>query len=144
MRLPTPLHEAVIPLASQALYAEMDGKHKTAGRSVQAISDRHGGEGLTIAILAWCDTLTHYKLGRFVADDPVAIAWQEQKTGRIETADEVPVEARWAGRVIAARAADDRPGFDALISALPHDAAAVGAHVAALLSMVALNVRAVR
>ncbi|MEV4180684.1 hypothetical protein AB0J28_04465 [Streptosporangium canum] len=44
--------------------------------------------------------------------------------------------------MITARAARDKAGFEALRTAIPHDPAAVGAHVMGLLTLIATYMRA--
>lgn len=132
----------VIKLATTALHAAMRDDWPAATTAVQAINDRHGGRGLMAAILAWCDTAILKMTGSFTASGSVAVAFQAVETGEIGGADDVPAEVRWAGRLIAARAADDEPTFNALIESVPSDPKAMGAHVARLLEMVAINIRA--
>jgi hypothetical protein len=134
-----------IQLAHKALQAEIFGQHDQAASAVQAINDELGAPGVTLAIMAWCDTLVlYYRKATGTPDDaPVQPAWLNSRTRRVAAdADEVPPEVRWAGRLVAARAALDEPAWDALLAALPDDEAAIGQHVVALLSMAALTLRA--
>ncbi len=61
-----------------------------------------------------------------------------RQTGKVTGADAAPPAARWAGRLIAARAADDEAGYAALLQA-PAEGGELGDCIMALLSMVALN-----
>lgn len=136
--------ERVTQLAADALNAAIDDDGDRAAKAVKAISDEAGGEGLGWAVTAWCDTLIlHYRHATGTPDDaPIRPGWLHAGTGeRTTEADDVPVEARWAGRVIAARAALDHPAYDALFRSLPEDGAAVGDHVTMLLSMTGLTLR---
>jgi hypothetical protein len=138
----TASEERGIQLATEALQAAMGEDSLRASAAVRAINGELGGEGLTLAIYAWCDTLIHrYREAAGVpGDGPVRMAWQEVETGDISaTGNDVPPETRWAGRVIEARSALDKAAFDACIAALPDDGWAIGGYVSALLSTVALT-----
>lgn len=133
-----------IRLAADALHAAMQGDRERAGTAIVAINDELGGEGLTLAIVAWSDTLVaQYRKATGTPDDaPVRLAWQEADTGDISvTGNDVSPEARWAGQVIAARAALDKAGFNLLLRNLPRDGWAIGGYISALLDSVALTLR---
>ena len=133
-----------IQLATQALQAAMADDSKRATEAIKAINAELGGEGLTLAIFGWCDTLdARYRAVKGIADDaPVRFAWQEEGTGDISmTGNDVPAEARWAGQVIAARVSLDKGAHDKLLSSLPDDGWAIGGYISALLSTVALTLR---
>lgn len=136
--------ERVTQLAADALNAAIDDDISRASKAVKAISDEAGGEGLGWAVTAWCDTLIlHYRRATGTPGDAIVQpGWQHADTGE-KTTDpgDVPAEARWAGRVIAARAALDHTAYDALFQSLPEDGAAVGDHVTMLLSMAGLTLR---
>lgn len=135
------VEKRAIRLASVALNRAIAQDWDRATKAVQRISDECGQVGVGRAILGWSDTLIS-RMGH-TPGKPVAIAFQQAETGRIDTADSeyVPDRVRWAGRVIAARAADDQPTWDALMAALPDDGKAIGEHVAAVLETVALMLR---
>jgi hypothetical protein len=135
------VEQRAIRLASAALTCAVSNDWDRATKAVQRIGDECGEVGVGRAILGWSDTLIHrmgHKPGK-----PVNLVFQQVETGRIDTADgeHVPERVRWAGKVIAARAADDEAAWDALMKALPEDGAVVGQHVAAVLEMVALMLR---
>lgn len=139
-----PWRARVIQLAGAALRSAMREDHQAARVAVQAISDETGGPGVELAIHAWADTLIRaYRQATGTPDDaPVQPGWVNAGTGDIAgDADDVPAEVRWAGRFIAARAAMDHPACYALLTALPDDRAAIGAHVVALLNITALTLR---
>lgn len=139
-----PGRERVIHLAGDALRSAIREDHQAAAAAVQAISDEAGGPGVELAVHAWADTLiAAYRQATGTADTaPVQPGWINAGTGDIAAdADGVPGEVRWAGRFIAARAAMDHPACYALLTALPDDGAAIGAHVLALLNMTALTLR---
>jgi hypothetical protein len=100
---------------------------------------------MMLAIIAWCDTLlAAYRQASGTAEDaPLRIAWLSTDTGQLDTdADDVPLPVRWSGRLLMARAVLDKPAWDALISALPHDQEGLREHVAALLDGVSGTLRA--
>lgn len=145
----SPRRARALQFATEALHAAFRDDKDAATRAVQAISDEAGGPGMAVAVKAWCDTL----IGAWRRDggipdggaDGVLVrpAWRDTDTGRVATdADEVPAEFRWAGRLIAARVALDKPAYDALIAALPADGEAIARHVGALLGTVALTLQA--
>ena len=127
-------------LARIALHAAMRDDTDQAIRAVKAISDETGGEGLMDAILGWCDTAIANE--GIATGTPIRIAWMEKSTGRINAGpEEVRPTARWVGRLLAARAADDQDMFMALMDSIPDDPKDVGDHVWELVQMVALNAR---
>lgn len=133
-----------IRYATQALHAAMQDDPARAQAAILAINDELGGQGLTLAIVAWCDTLVgqYRKVTGTPDDTPVRLAWQEADTGDISaTGNDVPAETRWAGQVIAARAALDKAGFNALLAGLPRDGWAIGGYISALLSSVSMTLR---
>lgn len=129
-----------VRLAGDALRAALTENWPVANKTVERIDAECGATGIVTAILGWSDTL----IARVpnLTGRPVRLAFMNADSGRIdENADDVPDETRWAGRLLAARAADDEATWNALVDALPDDPAAVGAHVGHLLQMVALNLR---
>lgn len=136
-----PRNPRAMELAGVALYAAMADDTDKAVDAVKAISEETGGEGLMDAILGWCDTLI-VRTPDLEIGKPVKIAWMEAETRRINDGPhEVRPTARWAGRLLAARAADDHDTFMALMDSIPHGPKDVGDHVWELVQMVALNLR---
>lgn len=136
--------ERGIQLAAEALRAAMRQDTERAKNAVKTLSDELGGEGVTLAIVAWSDTLVDQcrKASGTKEGAPFRLAWQEAETGDISvTGNDLSPETRWAGQVITARAALDRAGFNALMRNLPDDGWAVGGYVSALLSSVAMTLR---
>jgi hypothetical protein len=131
-----PIERRAMTLATVALHAAMAGDWDKATDAVQRISDECGAVGIGRAILGWSDTMIARLVTGHIPGQPIRLAFQQVETGRIDTdADKVPAEVRWAGRVIAARAANDHATWDALMDALPDDGQAIGAHVAKVLEM---------
>ncbi|MBA9003697.1 hypothetical protein [Thermomonospora cellulosilytica] len=142
MRDPLPKNQRrAMDLAGAALTAAREDEWKRAGRMLQRINDECGPDGMQRAMLAFCDTaLTRSEI---TPGGPVRIAFKAlDGDGRITGADEVPrPEIVWAGRMLGARAADDRATWDALIDALPDDPREVGRHVGAVLEVVVMTIR---
>lgn len=99
----------------------------------------NGTDGLITAILGWIDTyIERAHPGYVLGSQPVAVAWLNLPTGDIETADDVSPSLRWAGRLVAARLADDEAAFVALLHA-PAEGTELGDGIMALLHMVAAS-----
>jgi hypothetical protein len=132
----------VMFLAGAALQGSVDQDAPAAAAAINAISAEYGGEGLTEAIIAWCDALT----GALplppegISSGPagsVKLAWPG-------AADDVDPQVRWAAQIVMARARKDKDTFNALIAALPDDGMAGSQHLAVLLNLIAANLRPVR
>ena len=111
-------------LAGAALQGAVAQDLPATAAAMNAISAEYGSEGLTEAIIAWCDALT------------AGPGWVDE-TGLARTADDVDPQVRWAGRIVMARAREDKDTFDALIAALPDDGMAGSQHLAVLLNLIA-------
>lgn len=136
--------ERGIQLAAEALHAAMQDDPQRAKNAIVTLNDELGGEGLTLAIVAWCDTLTgQYRKVTGTPDDaPVRFAWQDADTGDISvTGNDLSAEVRWAGQVIRTRAALDKAGFNLALKNLPHDGWAIGGYISALLDSVSMTLR---
>lgn len=143
---PVPGRDRGLQLAAEALQAAINEDQDRAAEAVRAL-DRLGPETLTTAVVVWCDTLNHaYRQATGTPDTaPVQPGWIQADTREVAAdADDVPAEARWAGRFIAARAAMDHPACHALLNALPDDPAAAGQHVLTLLNMCGLTLRGLK
>ena len=137
--------ERAYELAAQALQAAVREQWETATDAVQAIGDECGPEGVEYACRAWCDALiVRYQAATglpYPAGEPVRPVWQDAVTGTLKDADEVGTRSRWAGRLLAARAALDYDAYKALIASVPPDPQVVGEHVGTLLTTVATTLR---
>src|SRR5437773_9726532 len=107
--------ETAVRIATVALHRAMADDLETAASYVQRLN---GTDWLGVAIVAWVDTFIAHTHRGFEYGGPVAVAWLHLPTGQVETADEVTPAMRWAGRLIAARAADDEASFYALLRSL--------------------------
>lgn len=129
-------------LAGAALQAAIDQDAPATAAAINAISAEYGGEGLTEAIIAWCDTLTGAHPLRPEGASPgpagsVTPAWPS-------AADDVDPQVQWAGQIVMARAREDKDTFNALLAALPDDGMAGSQYLAGLLNLIATNLSPVR
>ncbi|MFI6889936.1 DUF4031 domain-containing protein [Streptosporangium canum] len=120
-------HRRAMAALHLAVAENLDG----ARTAVLELPAHHGPGALTGALLVWIDAL--------VSATPDV---QRRLAGR-DLADDEAVEpvTRWATQMIAARAARDKAGFEALRTAIPKNPAAVGAHVMGLLTLIATYLR---
>jgi hypothetical protein len=130
---------AALQMAADALNAAIAEDWDAARKTLRNLSDEHGGEGVGIALLGWCDVLISKTLG--LRGSAVELLFMEKSTGAIGHARRVPREVSWAGQMLAARAANDRDTWDALLQSLPDSTIAASVYVSALLEVVALNLR---
>lgn len=133
------LKERARTLAAYALRDARAGDYTAASSHVRQLNAECGSQGAMIAVCGWCDTLAAHS-GISENSGPLALGWKDAETGRVHLGTEgVPDRARWAGQLIIARAALDKPMFDALINALPDDKTVVGSYVGAVLETVAIT-----
>jgi len=128
-------------LAKRALRAAMREDQDGVRRSFAAISA--DGRAAAFALTAWCDWTIQAQMKMQGLEMPAAgpmpglaqPGWLDLDTGRVVLdADEMPPVARWAGRLIAARAAADWDQFTALVRSLPDDGQERAQYAYALLS----------
>lgn len=130
----------VTKIATIALHLAMQDKLREAASYVDRLN---GTDGLVDAILGWIDTYIAYCHPTHKQGELIRIAWVDMDAAVLhENADDVQVGARWAGRLIAARAADDQGQFLALLRSLPAGSA-LGDGIMALLHAVALGLHGV-
>ncbi|RCG21952.1 hypothetical protein DQ384_36445 [Sphaerisporangium album] len=130
---------SVLDYAADALNAALRSDGDAPVNAISALSQQHGGEGVGQAMVAWIDTLIARTPG-LARGMRVRLVWEDFQTRqRSDISDVDPVEM-WAGQLIAARVADDRDTFRALLQAIPcGDSDAPGSYVGGLLEAVALN-----
>lgn len=104
-------------IATVALHLAMQDKLREAAGYVARLN---GTDGLITAMLAWIDTYIAQCHPNHAPGALIRIAWTFTPTGEIQDADQVDPSMRWAGRLIAARAADDEPAFMALLHGVAH------------------------
>lgn len=105
-----------------------------------ALAGAHGLRGVLRAVQAWLDTVLEARGVTMGASAGVRLGFVELETGELTDADQAPPRQVWAGRLLAARAADDEAAFRALIDSVP-DRDELGHRVNAVLAMCALNLR---
>ena len=109
------LKERARILAAYALRDARAGDYAAASRYVRELNAECGSQGTMFAVNGWCDTLAAHS-GISENSGPLALGWKDAETGRVHLGTEgVPDRVRWAGQLIVARAALDKPMFDALI-----------------------------
>jgi hypothetical protein len=132
----SPEYKRGVRLGAEALHAAMREDWGAVKAALDAMSGSHA---LIVAIMAWCDTLlVRHPDGQCAGGHPVQVTWQEHGEGPLQHAEDVPPPARWAGQVIAARAALDEEAFYALLAA-PAEGADLGSCVIALVQSVAMT-----
>jgi hypothetical protein len=127
-------------LAAKALTAARDRDLDVAGKALNAIQLRFGGEVIPAVMLAWIDTMATACGFNPKPGQAVGVLWQFDGSDEITDADATPPAARWAGRLVAARLADDQPQFRALINSCGTDEV-FSANVAALLTTCGVMLR---
>ncbi len=128
------------PAATNALMAEIDGQHERACVLVEGLLGAFGWQALQSAMQVWAD---HAMRAVGIAPGTrIKPTWREMTSGEVTAADETPVHARWAGQMLAARAAMDPQQWEALLKAPP--AEEMGPYIEAYLSMAATQIRDAR
>ena len=132
-------HSKPIRLASAAMQAALASKHDSAVSYLQRINDECGGQGLYVALMAWCDAYADHATGGAPTPARVNMSFIREDTGQLddENSDRLPPEIRWAGQIVAARAALDQDRFDELITKMPDDGAGRGDYMGAVLLTIA-------
>jgi hypothetical protein len=135
-------HSKPVRLAATAYHAALAGRWQAAADAVVRISDECGGEGLSVALRAWCDTYADHSTGGQPGVPTVNINFIRTDTGQLDDqrSERVPPEIRWAGELLRARAALDQERWSELLAELPDDGEAIGDHVFAVLKGVALTI----
>lgn len=140
---PTPLPQYWPPWAYQAtmvLVLINRGQLSEAVAAVEQIQADHGPGVLPAVLVALCDTTLAAAGHRPARPRQVSLAFTDLDR-RDLSAGEVPPNVAWAGRLVAARAADDRETFEALIAAAMADEEAWGRAVMTLFRLAAKNVK---
>lgn len=82
---------------------------------MQTVADRYGQQGIHTILLALADTIAAKQGFNYTASGPVVPIFLDVAEGRIEGVDTTPPRIRWAGRFVAARAAQDQHQCQALL-----------------------------
>lgn len=135
--------------ATRALHAAMREDWDAASAAMTSLSAETGSDGVLWAVLRFCDTI----IGRQLAmqglpgdawDGGVRMSWLNTDTGAVGHAGQVPDSVRWAGQLVAAKAAQDEATFRALIATMPDDDRGRGRYVGALLQSAAITANMAR
>jgi hypothetical protein len=129
-------------LASAILAAAIDEKWTTVSTLMTRLSNECPGEGITEALIGWCDTtLNHASGGTFGTGQRLAVMPMARETGQL--GGELAAETRWAMDLLQARANMDKPAFRALLEQINtiSDGYARGQYAGALVQCCALTIR---
>ena len=107
-------------LAANALVSARDKDWDGAVHATSQIAERYGAGHLPQVMCAWIDTMAS-GCGLDPKGKPIGLLWMHEDTSEITDADDTPPPVRWAGRLVAARLADDETQFRALINACSGD-----------------------
>jgi hypothetical protein len=134
------LYTKSVRLAAEALRAAQADDWEAVRAAVQRIGDECGSEGLSVALLAWCDTyIDHATDGKPEVVKAPQVAHMDVETGRLERDGDADLreDRRWAGRMLSARALMDHDAWVAAVQDMPLDGAEIGRYFTTLLSGVA-------
>lgn len=133
--------EGAVSLCSLVLAAAQADDWDKVSALVTELAGTYGDDGQMTLVYGLADTLGHrLGIGRAGISEVIAPLWHERDSGQLTGADEVAPETAWAGRLLAARIAWDRPACDALLGAVPDDAT-WSRNITALISTVALTLK---
>jgi hypothetical protein len=114
-----------------------------ATRAAMAEAGRQGPNVIALVLTGFCDTTIALQreirgmppLQDGVAEEgPVRPVWLNGETGKLTMdAGDLTPAVRWAGQLVAARAAQDFDGFQALLKAMPADGLKRGEYATTLL-----------
>lgn len=107
-------------LGGAALAAYLTGHWNATAALVNAVRRNADWDGLYEMCTVWCDTVLTTIEG-CEPGAPVHLVWQEVRTGLVAHSDEVHPKIRWAGQILAARAAADDDSSRALFGAVPRE-----------------------
>jgi hypothetical protein len=94
--------------------------HEAAHRAVNEIATAHGPESIPQVVLSWIDTMILH-CGLEADGSAVGVRWQPEEGGPVTDADQTPAPVVWAGRLIAARVADDEDMYRAVFHSIDSD-----------------------
>jgi hypothetical protein len=128
--------EAILRSAVILFHARA-GRWHDAGAGVTALAERFEGAGIQILIMSLADTMVAAQGGHTQGGIATRPVWVDPD-GAIEDADDVSrPEIVWAGRFIAARAAQDEDACAALVNSCGGDPEAYSANIYAVLEVTA-------
>lgn len=135
-------HTKQLRLSWLAYHAALSEDWRRAGRYIERIYHECGADGVTSALMAWCDWYhEHATAGRpgLPSPDPYFV---NVKTGERQLAgdENVPPEVAWAGELIVARASMDQDRFEQALDGCPEDPEQAGRYVFTVLQCVTATV----
>lgn len=107
-------------LAATALVASRDQNWETAAKAVNTLADNFSPDVILNVLLRWIDTAAAL-CGYQSTSGTVRVVWREESSTETTDADSTPPAVVWAGRLFAARVADDYDQFKALINSCRSD-----------------------
>lgn len=134
-------HSKPIRLAHAVLQAAVEQDMRKAERFMARLNEECPGEGLGLALVAWCDALAEHANDGMPEFGRVRVLDIDQDTGARLT--ERTPQQQWANRLIVARAAGDKVAFQALLDELNtiDDGFERGKYAATLIQAVAGTIR---
>ncbi len=127
-------------LASRAIQHAVREDHGAAADAIEQLDREFGTQGLASAMQSWADTALSF-MPPPLPGQPIALSFTDADTGESSDADGVTPATAWAGRVLAARAADGPLTYFALLETT-RDAREWSVRIGSFLSLCALNIRA--
>jgi hypothetical protein len=131
-------HSKPVRLAHAALQAAFGEKYDAMNRYLARISQECGGEGITVALMTWCDAFHAHATDGDLRPAKVRLSMIQSDTGAVATGEDLPEPAVWAKRLIAARLAMDEQAWSDAIDDVPPDQ--VGQYVWGVLHVVATTI----
>jgi hypothetical protein len=137
----TPDRDAARILAAAAFHAALAQDWPAANKAMNE-AGRASPNVIALMLVTFCDTAIAAQremaglppLEDGHGEEVARPGWFNVETGQLVTdADAMPPALRWAGQLVAARAALDYDGFQALLSAMPSDGFKRGEYAATLL-----------
>jgi len=130
-------------LAAAVLNAAIEQDWPKTTRYLDRLNAECPGEGLTVALIGWCDTFAAHANDGIDGFQEIRLAGWDVDSGAIRSDDEAPKTQRWAMDLIRARAAGDATAFYAVVQRINDipDGWERGRYVAALIQSIALTIR---
>lgn len=122
-----------IKLAKKALILAVEERSKDALQTVERIAGEHGGRGVQVAMITWCELFIDHATGGTTRPAGLQIEF--------DNSDDPPVELVWAQRMILARLVMNQQEWDETLNEVPTDPPGMGRHVLALLDTVAVTMQ---
>lgn len=134
-------HKKPIRLAHAVLQAAVEQDLRKAERLMARLNEECPGDGLGLALVAWCDALAEHANDGMPEFGKVRIVDIDQDTGA--ALNERTPQQQWANRLVVARAAGDKSAFKALLDELNtvEDGFERGKYAATLIQAVAGTIR---